>query len=375
MQETKIEEAFKIATRDLRECYDENGIVAGRDHLQNYWARDGFFATLGANKLRDFEIVKKNLDLFLSFQREDGLIPMFISRKKLKPKYGLLSNAVDSNSLLIIAFADYVRHSRDKLFLEKNYKKISLAMDWLNKKDKDGLIEEGFFANWQGTIIKSGEVLYSNCCYYYALKEFAWLSKRAGVTMLEAEYEKRAEKTKHVLNLKFWQGDYYYDWIDFSIKNYFDSAGNLLAIFWDIASEYRANEIIRFIEENELNKIPLKTTEPEYGFWRVIPFLLPFKAYYYHNGFSWPWLGCIYALALNKIGQKEKALEELKKVAELIDQECVCHEVFDFEGKPVSSLLLKSERPFAWTAGLFVRACSEILEMEKKKSKRGNSFL
>ncbi len=371
MPEKVLEEALRIAIRDLRECYDESGILAGRHRLAEYWARDGMFASLGANALGDFEVVRNHLDLFLTFQREDGLIPLFISWKKKKPKYGLLGKNIDSNSLLIIAFADYIKYSRDTLFLERNYRKLSATMEWLNRRDKDrdGLIEEGLFENWQSTVIKSGKVLYSNCCYYCALKEYAWLSKKAGVTIVEQQYNKKAERTKHALNLNLWEGDYYYDWLGIGPKNFFDSAGNILAILFGVANVHRAHDIIDFIEKNRLNSVPIKTTEPQYPFWRINPLLLPFRTYYYHNGFSWPWLGCAYAMALNKIGEKKKAIEELTRVARFIERECVTDEVLDFEGNPMSSFLWKSERPFAWTAGLFVRAYDEIIGLPKKERK------
>lgn len=368
-----LSSALEIAKRDLRECYTEQGILAGRAHFQQYWARDSFFASLGANSLGDFEPVKKNLQLFLDLQQPNGLIPALIT-KNLKPKFKplILSTPVDANALFIIATVDYARKSRDRVFIENNFKKISLAMEWLFSKDrdKDNLIEEGFLANWADTILKHGEVLYSNCCYYHALKEFAFLAEYLGVKMIAREYEKRAEATKLALNLKFWENEYYYDWIGFTKHNYFASDGNVLSIAWGVATQHRAERIEEFIEKEQLNRVPMKTNTPLYPFWKVVPMLLPMRAYYYHNGFSWPWIGCMNAIALNRIGQKEKALEELNKLAWQINEYCVTHEVFDKNNEPVESFWLKSEKPFAWTAGLFIRAVHEVLGLKEFKKKK-----
>jgi len=364
-----IEEALEIAKRDLRECYTESGILAGMGHFQQYWARDAFFACLGANSLGDFDVVKKTLRLFLDLQTADGLIPAMVS-KNLKPKFKpmIVSTPVDSNALFVIAVADYARKSKDKVFVESNFKKISLAIEWLAKKDKDkdNLIEEGYLANWQDTVLKHAEVLYSNACYYHALKEFAFLAEYLGVKMIAAEYEKRAETTKLALNLKFWENEYYYDWIGLRRHNHFDSAGNILAVAWDVATKNRSKSIMDTLEKEGLNKVPVSTTYPHYPFWKIIPFLLPVRAFYYHNGFSWPWIGCMMVSALNKMGEKEKAELELARVAHQINDYCVCHEVFDTRG-PVESTFLKSEKPFAWTAGLFIRAVDELVGLKGKK--------
>ncbi|MCX6802246.1 MAG: GH116 family glycosyl hydrolase [Candidatus Diapherotrites archaeon] len=372
--EKAIADALEIAKRDLRECYTESGILAGRGHFQQYWARDSFFASMGACAIGDFEQARKNFQLFFDLQDPKGLIPAVVSLK-LKPKYKpfkVFSPPVDSNALFIIALADYARQSKDKVFIESNFKKISLAMEWLCKRDrdKDNLIEEDFFANWADTVLKHGEVLYSNCCYYHALKEFAFLADWLGVKMIGAEYEKRAETTKLALNIKFWENYYYTDWIGLTAHNYFASDGNVLAVAWDIATRERAERIEELIEKQHLDSVPMKTNFPSYPFWKVFPLLLPTRAYYYHNGFSWPWIGCMNAIALNKMGLKEKALLELDRLAWQINNYCVTNEVFDRHKKPVKSFWLNSERPFAWTAGLFLKAADEIIGLEEHRKKK-----
>ncbi len=47
-----IQRAYHRAVRDLRACYNPDGIVAGRLHFNAYWSGDGFFASLGALTLR-----------------------------------------------------------------------------------------------------------------------------------------------------------------------------------------------------------------------------------------------------------------------------------------------------------------------------------
>ena len=54
----------------------------------------------------------------------------------------------------------------------------------------------------------------------------------------------------------------------------------------------------------------------------------------------------------------------MQKVARLINENGVVHEVFDENAKPVNGLLLQSERPFSWNAGMFVWAVRQLHEKE-----------
>ena len=69
------EKASRIATEELRACYQEGGIVAGTHHFTDYWGRDGFFASMGALAIQDFEVVRNMVDTFFDHQRADGMIP------------------------------------------------------------------------------------------------------------------------------------------------------------------------------------------------------------------------------------------------------------------------------------------------------------
>jgi len=53
--------AYDIAVKNLRQCYSDQGILAGLKHFDDYWARDSLYACWGALKLKDYEIVKRRL--------------------------------------------------------------------------------------------------------------------------------------------------------------------------------------------------------------------------------------------------------------------------------------------------------------------------
>jgi len=360
-----VKDAYGIALSDLRKCYTEKGILAGRRsrRYNQYWARNGFFASAGALSLGDYGQVKKNLKLFSSLQGKNGALPNQISLK-LKPRYKLLiGSVIDSSALFVASLSDYLKKTRDIEFAEANFSAAKKAMQFLHSKDRDSdsLIEEHVFANWAESVLKFGKVLYTNCCYYKALLEFANICGSLEKKELAETYRALAAKTKDKINAVFWEGNYYIDWVDFRRHDYFAADGNLLAIDWGIAGEVQSQMVLNKIKQHQLNKVPLKANYPLYPLWRMPPLLLPLMEYHYHNGSSWPWLGCLNAISLHKSGRESEAKKELKRVAELINENGTVQEVFDDERKPMRGLFVRSEYPFSWNAGFFVRAVHEIM--------------
>ena len=176
---------------------------------------------------------------------------------------------------------------------------------------------------------------------------------------LGVRYRRRASAIKEIVNKEFWQGNYYYDWIGIVKHDIFATDGNVLAILFDIADNGQSNMIENKIKQHRMNKVPLQVNYPKYPFWRIPPGFFPLETYNYHNGSSWLWLGCLNAMALHKTGRKKEAKQELKAIASAINAHGSVHEVF-LDGKPINSLLLKSEPFFAWSSGLFVKAVKEI---------------
>ncbi len=355
--------AIEIAKRDLRACYASNGIFAGRGHFQQYWCRDSFFASLGASAIGDLSVVKKQLYFFLLNEKKNGKLPGLITPRG-RPEYRplLLSNPVDGNALFVIAFSDYLRRSGDKKFARENFAGVRKAMEWVEGHDwnHDMLIEEGLLANWADSLFKCWKVLYSNVCYCRALEEFAAIAGALGEKALAGRYEKKAAGVKKEINRQFWLQEYYADWIDWKRHENFSSDGNVLAIVWGIADGEKGARIEEFVAEKKLTEVPMRTCYPNYAPWRVATFFtFPSKAFYYHNGLSWPWLGAMNAIALQRLGERKRAGKEMERIAELIVGQGTVHEIFDESGKPVRSALLKSEHPFAWSAALFLLAAEK----------------
>jgi len=384
-----IQKALAIAKKNLRACYEDGKIVAGRRHFDDYWARDAFFAIRGAKEIGDLEIVKNTLQLFFDYQQKDGQVPRKIirhktwlkyifrirrERKVYKPIYTssiAVSSGTDQNSLFVIALKMYLRKSNDLEFIKVNYEKLKKAIFWNfgQDPDEDRLINEGFFSNWMDTIFKSGEVLYTNVLHANALSSFAEISEKLDKKSEAEHFYGLHRNLKEKINSEFWEGDHYFDWIRKRKKyNYFDTIGNLLAIYFGIADEEKATKIFDFCTK-QLAKQKVKllfTNYPKYPIYRLSPTrFFSLSLGYQNNEYEWLWIHSFYAQALNKMGKKAKALQVLGNISDVIVKYNGVYEVYN-HGKPVEKLFFRSEVPFAWSAGVFIYAHSKIMKDYEK---------
>ena len=356
---------LKIAIRDLRKCYSD-GILAGLRNFDNYWARDSFFSSFGSLALKDYNVVKKNLELFLKYEKNGQLALRidnyyFYSLKflgikikgKFKARYKedkLHHIPKDQNSLFIINLNEYIKATKDYKFLRKNYYKVKKIIDW-NGKD---LIKEESYSGWADSIKRKGYVLYTNVLHCKALYDFYKLSK-------DKEYLRLHNKIKDKINKKFWNGKYY---VDFLGSNYLATDGNILGILFNIFPKNRIKKVINSIEEKRTGFISL--AYPQYK--RSLVFF-PFhflNMYDYHN-MIWLWLDSLYALILYKNNFKKKSLELMNKISDLIIKYDNVYEIYERnedkkkkEYAPVSRFFYKSEVPFAWSAGIFIYTVKEM---------------
>lgn len=335
-----IDKAKQIATDALRACRTGVGFTAGAHHFVDLWARDSLFATFGAN-LADS---KKTLDTFFQYQRPDGLIPyrILLSPTTIgkyfgKPRYfrtpkpdfrshqsgGLV---LDGGLMTVIAA---------RRFGSTYEKQIHHVLLWYKKGFGDGLLREWFLCEWADAVMKIGKTLYTNVLYWKATED------------------KNIAKKVHE---SFWNGTYFADWVDYKRQDYFAAHPNMLAIIFGLATRSQAKSILSFAEKYCWNGWTLVSNYPMYPFWRI-----PLQNYLvglpdYHNGCLWLQPGILYAIALHKVDQKQKALRVLEYIARKIVEHNGVHEVYEKNGQPLRRLFYRSEEPFAWSAGLFLWA-------------------
>ena len=372
----KLSKALIIARSSLRACYDKKGIVAGRTHYNYYWARDSFYASWGAIELKDYDVVRRNLELFLKNIRKDGHVPIRVGASGLgqwlalagikagreKPRYSQdkgFNPAIDPNLLLLITLDKYVSRTNDAKIAKSHLPKVRACIGWLEKREKQGLLWCGRYSTWQDIVKKKGFVLYTNILYCKALASLSSVLKKIGVSN---EFLEKAKIVKNRINESFWdkKKGHYIDFFDDKKRSaVFSSDGNFLAVLFGIAERKKAESILKKADELGISKdAPSLTNIPEYGFGEVYTPLYLIGMQDYNNGTCWPWLGCLHSMALAVAGEKRKAGEVLEKLARLIIRDDDAYEIYEPDGRVVKRLFYTSEHPFAWSASFYILAHS-----------------
>lgn len=376
----KLQAAYQIALRDLRACYDKKGIVAGRLHFDDYWARDSFWASFGALAAGDFSIVKKNLYLFSRKQHRNGQIPLKIGRfkqfwnfvgikKRLEEEeeslFRLVERAghpLDPTALFIIVAEEYFQKTRDTKVLKKLFSPLKKAAQWLTDQDHDhdDLVESGFLSDWMDSVLKRGKIFYLNICYWQALKSMAKIYSRLEELNSARKFRAMSELTRQKINQVFWNSHFFWDWVGHGKHGSFASDGNILAGLWELASRSQFLRILKTIKNFHLNQNILRTNHPGYSWKQVTWFHILFGMKNYHNKFIWPWIGTLNSLAKIRFGQIKSGLDDLKIIAEWYIKHNAVYEIYDRNGNPVRKLFYHSEKNFAWNAAMFVYVIDEI---------------
>ena len=375
-----IEAAIRIARRDLRSCYTRHGLLTGSRKV--YWSWDSFFAGFGALALGDFKVVKKNLELYLRLQRRNGLLPKRIAHPlyalrfvglpireewlRQKPNYRTAyysGFSLAQNPTFLIAFCQYIEESGDLKFLSENWLKLEKAISVLKKYCyRSGLLREKIGGGWAESVLKRGAITFTNICFARSLFCLGVLARKLGREKDSARYERWFKRVVKAINKRLWSeanGGFYSDWVGFSRHHHFTSDGNLLAIWWGIAGRRRARAIEKRLDEMlAAAEVPLPLTLDKYFWWRIFFLNHLGGMKNYHASFSWTWLASAAALAKLKLKKKKEAVEILERIAKAIVRDRTVHEIY-YGGKPVNLFFYKSEKPWAWAAGLFLYTASE----------------
>ncbi len=358
--------AYATAKNSLRKCYGAKGILATPVKPNEYIARNGFWASLGAVRLEDFEPVQKHLELFLHHQRHDGLIPHKISKsgvlKKIfsidpieetssfyvENRISFIVNPVsDTNALLIISFANYVAVHKDVMFVNRYLDRLKLAFDWQLSNTKDYLLIEGDYAGWLPTVNRRSYSLYTNILYYKSALGMSEVFKVINDYESSTKFLDLAQKIKAKIIDRFWVGDYFADFLDknFAPMRNFSVDGNMLAVLWGISTPTLSTKVLDYYLALGLKK--------------------PFPSQAGFGGFPtsrFIWLGALVAGSYKVCGLDEEAEELLKQVSEAILKFQTVYDKYDDAGNPYQKIYKKSLESSSFDAGVVIDIASIFLK-------------
>ncbi|OGC47850.1 hypothetical protein A3A69_02130 [candidate division WWE3 bacterium RIFCSPLOWO2_01_FULL_37_15] len=383
MIKESIIKAYNIAIKELRECYDVRGIIAGRHHYVDYWTRDAGFALPAALEIGDTKIVENHLTMLMAYQKRNGHIPFLIRqtfpilnflgiklKTKLFPCYRshkllFLSEVIDSNAYFVISTVKYLQQSKSKSLFNEYKASLEIALLWYTDKldKKNNLIKEGFLAGWNDGVYKSGVVFITNLLVYKAVKDYILLCKTFDILVIN-EIEQLYSFLKSNINDIFWNGKYFDDWVDHKRQHFFDTNANLLSIIWQFTNKDQAEKIIDYVRGNVIVKNFLKTVYPQYPNKRkeILNRLAGMGDYWGGGILFWPEPVLLYAISLIKLNRIYDATEILDNFSKIILEFNGIFEIYKLKENffPMKTRIYLAEHPYARGAGLFIQAASEL---------------
>jgi glycogen debranching enzyme len=366
--------AYRIAARDLRACYNPDGIVAGRLKFNAYWARDGLWAVFGALALGDADQARAQLEMFARYQPASGSIPVRVefvghhfsgyNTLRTRPKVvgragGLFRDPVDTAGIFVLAVNEYFLRTHDEAVSRRLLPAADRVLGWLGAQDRDadGLLETHYLADWMDSVMKRTKVFNINVIYYAAVRAFAALAAALGEPDAAARASATGDAVGARLHAVFWNGDYFLDWVHGTRRGRFSSDGNVAAIFFGAASDDQARRILEYIASRGLDAdTPLRTCDPVYPWWQVYPMYYLAGIPDYHRTLIWPWLGTLNAVNKARLGDRAAAVRDLEQIGTWYVRSGAVNEVYLPAGMPLSRRLYTSEVPFAWNAAFYVYA-------------------
>lgn len=323
-----VQNAYQKAIEVLSACARHNGFFASGlpGGYEALWARDSMTTSLGAclagDKFR--KTMAASLGLLARNQGGAGQIPNCVGSYNTDRKSDVTYNSVDSPLWFIIGHYVYAKHFEDISLLRKYAENIEKAYWWLRAQDPDnlGLIAQQPTNDWFDAFPhKYGYTIHVHALYYAVLGML-------GESKLAAEVKSTINGAKRsYASLYDRRLGYYYPW---GWKNHdtireheewFDTAGNLLAVVTGLATPAIAKNILNYIDRQKINRpFPCKCLWPPirkgdrewHDYFALCDARAPLS---YSNAGIWPFIGGFYVAALVRTGQYKKAGAELELLA------------------------------------------------------------
>lgn len=379
MDAEKIDLGRKHAERIVIGNGSPIGLLGAAKSYKQVWARDAMICGLGlmvAGNPEGAEIHRRSLGTLKQFQSRLGNIPhnvgfTGIPDPALVAHGGALQVGDDEtpkavtdtvhagcidNSLWYIIGNYYTwKTDGDLERLRTFWTSIQRAYTWLDYQDSNecGLLEVHEAMDWADLFANYYNSLWPNVLWFAVQKCMAAMAEALGEDA--SFYAARVEDVRYKINTLLWVGPEFkrdLKWVEENRKEWlypirstdilyqekpyflpymafrgwedrFDTFGNLVAVFFGMASQAQADRIFDYITKSGIDQPwPIKAIHPV-----VHPGEKDWREYYrlrnlnlpnqYHNGGAWPFIGGFYVAALVKAGRLAEARLQLDRLAEM----------------------------------------------------------
>jgi len=193
--------------------WDGGQKVNGRPGYAWYFGRDAQWCGFAVNAYGGHEMVKKILDVFVTYQNLNGKI-----FHELTTSGAVHFDASDSTPLYVVLAAHYLKYSGDLEYINKIWPSLKKAMDFCysTDTDNDGLIEiTNVGHGWVegGSLFGTHTEVYLAGTWAAALESASYISGHLNKNELSESYNKDAQKVKTIIDTDFWneEGQYFYN--------------------------------------------------------------------------------------------------------------------------------------------------------------------
>lgn len=357
-------------------------VCAGFRHFREPWARDFGFASFGLMTEGREDVVEDGVRLFFSHQASSGQLPLKLHSTVLIERYlhsvlhrvqpvdaDLIprfitahgTRSLDSALLLIIAWAECVVKTGNEALAVDLHGGALRALAWVERyRGKNGLLNQGPFADWADSIARKGPVLYTNVLWWKALKGLEQVEE-----LLPAKVTHSTE-TSETVGRRILE-EYYSEEAGYLYQTpthaMFCAAPNYMAVAWGLTSPEQSQRILAYAREFGMSAVvPSRVTDREYSFYQVGPEMWMAGITNYHTSCSWMWIGGWHAVACLEAGLKEEAEELVERMLSVVKRDRTVYEVHAPDGEPLATRLYHSEEPLSWNAAMILYAYDSVRE-------------
>lgn len=359
-----IKEAYDSSIKVLEKCSTEHGFFAAYPGYDMVFARDAMIISLGASLVKDKfkETFKRSLVTLAKYQSEKGQIPNAIDIFSNR-KHHVDFKSIDSSLWFIIGHHVYRGRYKDSSLFNSQKLNIDKAFNWLSYQDigENSMLAQHPTTDWQDAFPhRYGYTINTQALWY---KVLTLMNKKQSAENLKKTINEDKEEG-------LWDKEYYlsYRWKNHNKykekSDWFDSLGNLLAIFFDLSATKKSEKIISYIKKNKLAiPYPIKSIYPPITknskYWHDYFLDSNSIPYHYLNAGIWTYIGGFYILALIKQKKFQEAEIQLNKLAEANLSSDFAEWLHGETGLP-SKAKIKSVQ--GWNAGIYLLAYYSLLK-------------
>ena len=272
-----------------------------------------------------------SLDALARDQAANGQIPKYVDPDGRDADFWYLG-CIDATLWWLIAVDHLRRHGRVPATRWQDG--VARAIAWLLAQEHQTfrLLQQNEASDWADIMPRSGYVLYTNALWVEVKQRFA--IDRVDTTLhhfnhLFNPFQRdlpdyhRARLLQHYARRGRRDPGLYLSFVNLAFAgNEGDVFGNVLAVLSGAASESMGHAIVQTIARTQADqpwpvRVVLHPMARTHELWR--PYMARHqqnRVHQYHNGGLWPFVGGFWVLALERLGRREQAWQQLHALAE-----------------------------------------------------------